>query len=104
MTFISVVYNTGILKDDVFCFIFRMHMGALPVSMSVHHEHARCPWSAEEGVRYPETGVTHWCELLCGGWHLNLDPLEEPVILTTESSFQLHRNTQRILLLGACVP
>lgn len=103
VTFIRVACHTGILKDDMFCLIFRMHLGELPISMAVHHVHARCPWSADEGVRSPETGVTHWCELLCGDWDLNLDFLEEPVTLTTESSFQLHRNTSRVLLIGACM-
>jgi hypothetical protein len=43
----------------------------------------------EEGVRPPWTGVTDSCELLHGGWELNLDPLQEqPVFLTTEPSLQ----------------
>ena len=40
-------------------------------------------------VRSSGTGVTNSCELTCGCWQLNLDPLEEqPVFLTTEPSLQ----------------
>jgi hypothetical protein len=36
------------------------------------------------------TGVPDSCELPCGFWELNLDPLEEqPVLLTAEPSLQL---------------
>jgi hypothetical protein len=42
-----------------------------------------------EGVKCPGTGATDSCELPCGYWELNLDPLEEhPVLLTTKPSLQ----------------
>lgn len=31
----------------------------------------------EEGVRFPETGVTDGCKQPCGCWELNLGPMEE---------------------------
>jgi hypothetical protein len=40
-----------------------------------------------KGSRSSGTGVTDCCELPCGCWELNLDPLEEqPLPLTTEPS------------------
>lgn len=59
-----------------------MCIGVLPVCMSVHHV---CPMTAEtkEG-----TGVTDSYEPSCGLGGLNPGPLEEPVLLTAESSFQ----------------
>ena len=44
-----------------------------------------------EGVKSPKTGVTDCCELPCGCWEVNWDPLEEQsVFLTTEPFFQPH--------------
>ena len=40
-----------------------------------------------EGTRSSGAGVTDSCELPCGCWELNPDPLEEqPVLLTSEPS------------------
>jgi hypothetical protein len=40
-----------------------------------------------ESIRSSRTGVTKNCELSCGLWELNQDPLgEQPVFLTTEPS------------------
>lgn len=39
-------------------------------------------WS-EWGCQIPGTGVTDSCKLPCGGWELNLCPLEEQPVLTT---------------------
>jgi len=48
-------------------------------------------WMPEENVRSPETGVTASCKLPFGSWELNLGSLEdEPVLLTSEPSFQSH--------------
>ena len=35
------------------------------------------PQKPEEGIRFPGTGITEGCELLCGCWGLNLGSLEE---------------------------
>jgi len=44
-----------------------------------------------EGADYSETGIPDSCELPCGCWELNLDPLEEQsVLLSTEPSLQPH--------------
>jgi hypothetical protein len=34
-------------------------------------------WRSEEGIKFPQTGVTDSCELLCGCWELNVGPLKE---------------------------
>ena len=40
----------------------------------------------EQGVGSPGAGVTDCCELPCGRWESNPDPLkEQPTLLTTES-------------------
>jgi hypothetical protein len=53
-----------------------------------------------EDVRSIGTRVTNNCELLCGCWELNQDPLEEqPVFLTTEPSLQ---PKTRHLILNCC--
>jgi hypothetical protein len=38
----------------------------------------------------PGTGVVHWCDLPCGSWKPNLDPLQKQVFLTTEPPLQPH--------------
>lgn len=44
-------------------------------------------WMSEEGVKFPKSEVTSYCELSCGCWEPNLDPPEEKqVLLTTEST------------------
>ena len=46
-----------------------------------------CKQRPEEGVGYPETGVTEGWEPSCGCWELNLGPLQEqPELLTAEPS------------------
>ena len=41
----------------------------------------------DESVRFSGSGVTDSCQLLCGCWELNLDPLEgQLVLLTTDPS------------------
>lgn len=44
---------------------------------------AWCLWGSEYSTRFPGTGVTGSCELLCECWELNPGPVEEqPVLLT----------------------
>ena len=44
---------------------------------------------ARRGMRFPASGVTDDCELLCGHWELNSGAVEEwQVLLTTKPSFQ----------------
>lgn len=51
--------------------------------------HAWCSWRPKDSVESPGTVVKDGCELSCRTWESNLTPLEEqPVFLTTESSFQ----------------
>lgn len=33
------------------------------VYRSVNHVHALCPCRSEDSIKYPETGVTDYCEL-----------------------------------------
>ena len=44
---------------------------------------ALCPWSSEEGITSPGTGVADGCVLSYGFWDSNLGPVEEqPVLLS----------------------
>ena len=44
------------------------------------------PWRSEDGAGFLATRVTGCCELLCGCWDSDKEPLEEqPVLLTAES-------------------
>lgn len=55
----------------------------------------------EEGVGFSRTGVIDGCELPCGGWELDLCPLQEQqVLLATEPSLQsqIHYSKCKILL------
>ena len=46
-------------------------------------------WCFAMGIRYPEIGIKHSCELPCGYREVNPGPLEDQsVLFTTESSFQ----------------
>lgn len=55
--------------------------------MSVHHVCTKCLWRLEEGAGACGAEVIHACELQCGSWELNLDPLEEQLVtFTMESS------------------
>jgi hypothetical protein len=52
----------------------------------------KCLQRPGEGIRPAGTVVTGNCELPFGCWELNSGPLEEqPVLLTTEPSFQPHK-------------
>jgi hypothetical protein len=43
-------------------------------------------WRPEEVTGFPKTGITDDCELPCGCWDANRDPMEEElVLLTTEA-------------------
>ena len=48
----------------------------LPPAPSVYHVHTWCPGKSEDGVESSGARVTDSCELSCGCWELNLDPLE----------------------------
>lgn len=43
------------------------------------------PW---KGIRFPGSGAIDSCEISCTWWELNLRPLEEQVLLTSETSLQ----------------
>lgn len=46
-----------------------------------------------QGVGFQETKVIDGCVLLCWYWELNICPLkEQPVPLTSDSSFHIHRS------------
>jgi hypothetical protein len=60
----------------------------LPACMSLYYICDWYPQRPEEGVRSPGIGVTDGCEPPCGYWELNLGPLEQSVLLTTEPSLQ----------------
>ena len=51
-----------------------------------------------ESVGSTETGVTDSCELSCGSWELN--PEEQPVLLTAEPSLQTRPLAPISLLCG----
>ena len=58
-----------------------------------------------ENVRFPRTGVTGSCKLLCGRWELNPGPLEEqPMLFTSEASPEafLQQNKTKNYLLETC--
>ena len=38
-------------------------------------------WGSEEGARYSRAGVRESCDLPCGCWELNSDPLLEQAML-----------------------
>lgn len=57
--------------------------------ISVQQLYARCPQWPEEGTGSLRTEVSDRCEMPSRCWELSLGSLEEqPVLLTTESSFQ----------------
>lgn len=59
-----------------------MYIGVLPACMFSNI----CVPGADEHIRSPGTRVKDGCELPCGCWVLNLNPLDEqPVLLNTES-------------------
>ena len=52
----------------------------------------QCPWKPESDVRYPEIGVTEYCETPYRCWELSSGLLEEQlVLLMAEPS--LHHQT-----------
>lgn len=56
--------------------------------MSMHHMSAVL-MKPEQGVGYPETGVTQSCNLSCESWGINPGSFKrQSVILTTEPSLQ----------------
>lgn len=59
-------------------------MGVLLTCMSVHYMCVLVPMKVMRGVRFPETGVIDYCELLCGFLESNPSSLEEqPLLLIT---------------------
>ena len=50
-----------------------------------------------ESVRSFGTGITDSCELPCGHWQQNLDPLEEQPVFLPEPSFQPRTNSLYIM-------
>lgn len=59
-----------------------LYVSVLPACMYVYTHHW-CLDKSEEGIRFPEIGVMHGCEPLCGYWKLNPGPLQEqPLFLT----------------------
>jgi hypothetical protein len=76
-----------------------MCLGILPTYISINHVHAWCLQWPEQGVRSPGAGITDHCEPPCRCWELNPGPLQEqPVLLTTEPSFQLPKSV--LLVVG----
>ena len=62
------------------------------------------PQSSEEGVWSLDTGINNSCELPCGCWESNLDPLpEQRLLLTTETSHQLLIHLFKCILLLVCL-
>jgi hypothetical protein len=51
-------------------------MSVLLASLYVHHIHAWCLGGLGERVVFPGTGVIDGCELPCGSWKLDLEPLK----------------------------
>lgn len=56
-----ITINFYFFQDELFIF---MQMSSLPECMHVYHMHAWYPQRAEEGVRFPGTGIP-------GGWELH---------------------------------
>lgn len=66
-----------------------MHVGVLPVCMTMHHVSAWCPQRSEQGVLSPAPGAVCSCQLPYGYWKWNLGSLQEQsVFLTNELSLQ----------------
>lgn len=71
-----------------FSFICFMYMHVWP-TCNMYHTHGWCLQRPRKGIRYPGTGVTKGCELLCGCWDPYLNPLQEQqVFLTSEPTPQ----------------
>ena len=63
----------------VYVFLNFMDSSVSPACMSVHHVGALCRRNLEEDIR--STGVTGGCEVPCGFWKSNKDPLkDQPVV------------------------
>ena len=76
----------------LFIFIF-MSMSVLPSHMSVYHLCAMASKARRENWIFWDWS----CVLHSGCWEQNLGPLEEqPELLTTEPSLQLHQVLQRL--------
>lgn len=70
-------------------FRFSLYMNALPLCMCVHLCVSLVPAEANGEVKSLRTRVTESCELLCGCWEWNLEPLQEQQMhLITEPSIQ----------------
>lgn len=54
--------------------MFCIFTNACP-SVYLYHMCTQYPHKAEVGTRFPETGVRHGCEGLCGCWELTLHPV-----------------------------
>lgn len=63
-------------------------MNALPLCMHVHLCMCLVPAEANGEVKSLGTRVTESCELLCGYWERNLEPLLEQQMYFTEPSIQ----------------
>lgn len=50
------------------------------VSVFVYHVHYCITGRPEKGITSPGTGVRVDCELLCGCWESNPNPLEERLV------------------------
>lgn len=59
-----------------------MGVWVLYVYVYVHHTSALCPQRSEEGIRFPEIGITDGCQQLCGCRESNLGPLQEQELFT----------------------
>lgn len=71
----------------------------------MYHINAQCLRCSEEGNAFPRIGVTNVCELPYGCGHSNLGPLQEdPVLLTTESSFPIYTSSRDYIITLLSVP
>ena len=87
----SIVVLTPHFKVTYFYFIT---ICVLPAHVAVH-QCVQCLQRSEERARFPGIKVKDGCELPCGNWELDLDPLEEQlVLLTTEASVSLVLSSQ----------
>lgn len=76
--------ETSSAMPDLHPFIYLINftcVGALPAYISVNNLLAWCPYSPEEGPRFPEIGVTDSCALPFGCWESNLYPQKEQYVL-----------------------
>ena len=94
------MYESGIRKEKVFCFVFvlscfvlKIWVFGLHACLPVHHVRAWCPWRPENTNKLPGTGVTEGYESPCGCWEWNLGPLNEQPMPTAEPFLQPETGT-----------